>query len=240
MNYLSLLLLVSIMKNVPTAIIVIIISLILVNTGCISVKKGPAKAYAQVQKHNVQFDAIIVPGIPYQGENWDTVMKARVIWSWILYKNGVTKNVIYSGSAVYSPYYESKVMGLYAQELGIPEEHIFYDTNARHSTENVYYSYLVAKENGFKRIALATDPFQSGLLQGFTRARAATPVYHLPFVIDSLKQYNHVQPTINPQPALKENFSSITDDESPLKRFKGTMGGDIDWSLHERGMLPPL
>ena len=82
--------------------------------------------------------AIIVPGIPFNNGNWDSVMKGRVLWSYVLYKNGYTKNVIYSGSAVYSPYFEAVIMGLYAEQLGIPREHIFCETKARHSTENVY------------------------------------------------------------------------------------------------------
>ncbi|MCB0698870.1 MAG: YdcF family protein [Chitinophagales bacterium] len=224
------------MKNASLFFIVVTIFLV----GCISLKRGPNKAYNQVKEHNLTFDAIIVPGIPYDGKNWDTVMKARVIWSWILYKNGVTKNIIYSGSAVYSPYYESKVMGLYAEQLGIPKEHIFYDTIAKHSTENVFYSYLVAKQNGFKRIALTTDPFQSALLQGYTRTKMSTPVYHMPFVIDSLKVYNNITPSIDPEPARKKDFVSITNQEPAFKRFMGTMGGDIDWSQYKDKILPPL
>lgn len=70
-------------------------------------------------------------------------------------------------------------MGLYAQQLGIPAQHIFYDTLARHSVENVYYSYLIAKEQGFKIVAIATDPFQSIFLRNFTSTRLGTPIYHL-------------------------------------------------------------
>ena len=220
------------------AVFILLASIVMI--GCISLKKGPHKAYNEITKHDVTFDAIIVPGIPYQGQQWDSVMKARVIWSWILYKNGVTKNIIYSGSAVYTKYYEAKIMGLYAQELGIPKEHIYYDTLARHSTENAFYSYLVAKENGFKTVALTTDPFQSALLKGFTKQRLGTQIYHMPFVIDSLKKYNNIEPTINPTSAIKENFVSITEQEKPFKRFMGTMGADINWDGYKGKVLPPL
>ena len=110
--------------------------------GCISSSKGPQKALTKAGKMKA-FDAVIVPGIHFKNGAWDSVMKARVLWSYILYKNGYTKNIIYSGGAVYSPYKEAIIMGLYAQKLGVPKEHIFYDTNARHSTENVYYSILL-------------------------------------------------------------------------------------------------
>ena len=186
------------------------------------------------------FDAIIVPGVPFKNGNWDSVMKARVIWSYILYRDGYTKNVIYSGASVYSPYYEGKIMALYAEQLGIPKEHIFSETRARHSTENVFYSYLLAKKQGFKSIALATDPFQSSLLQRFTRKRFLTPVYHLPFVTDTLALYNHLNPQIDPTPAFSNDFVSITKEESLWKRIKGTLGKDIDWSQYKHGTVEAL
>jgi len=186
------------------------------------------------------FDAVIVPGIPFKNGRWDSIMKARVLWSYILYKNGYVKNIIYSGGAVYSPYKEAIIMGLYGQALGIPKEHIFYDTNARHSTENVYYSYLIAKEQGFKSLALATDPFQSFMLRGFTRRRFGSPIYHIPFVIDSLRAYANVNPIIDPRPAAVGNFVSITAQEGMMKRFKGTMGKEINWAKHEGKRLDPL
>ncbi len=162
------------------------------------------------------------------------------MWSWILYKNGITKNIIYSGSAVYSPYKEAIIMGLYGQKLGIPAEHMYYDTLALHSTENVYYSYLLAKQLGFKTIALATDPFQSFMLRGYTRRRFGTPIYHIPFVNDSIAAYRYVNPRINPRPAKVDSFVSITDKQSFFRRFRGTMGKDIDWSKYEGGKLEPL
>jgi hypothetical protein len=188
----------------------------------------------------VPFDAVIIPGVPFNGENWDTVMKARVLWSYILYKNGYVKNIIYSGSAVYTPYYEAKIMGLYGQALGIPAKHMFYDTLAKHSTENVYYSYLLAKQLGFKSIALATDPFQSFMLHGFTRRRFGSPVYHLPFVVDSLAVYNSARPVINPSSARAKGWTSIKDQQGMMQRLRGTMGRTIDWGQYPGGKVPAL
>ncbi len=209
---------------------------------CITPRKGPQEAYdkAIMLTRDHPFDAIIVPGIPFRNGRWDSIMKARVIWAWVLYKNDITRNVIFSGDAVYSPYRESVVMGLYAQQLGIPKEHIFYDTSARHSTENVYYAYLLAQKLGFKSLALATDPFQSFMLKGFLRRRFATPIYRLPFVVDTLAAYNSVNPHIDPSPAHVDNFTSITDDQSYLQRLRGTFGRDIDWAKYDNGQLPPL
>src|ERR1043165_6361166 len=205
---------------------------------CLTPRKGPRKAYYQAASI-VPFDAIIVPGVPYNGQNWDSVMKARVLWSYILYKNRYARNIIYSGGAVYTPYYEAKVMGLYAQALGVPASHIFYDTAARHSTENVYFSYLLARKLAFKTIALATDPFQSFMLHGFTRRRFGTPVYHLPFVVDSLSAYNSARPIIDGTSAKAVNWISIRRQESFGKRLMGTLGRTIDWGKYPGGKLAP-
>ena len=197
-------------------------------------------AYNHIREHNVTFDAIIVPGIPFENGSWDSVMKARVIWAYILFKNGVTRNIIFSGNAVYSNYYESKIMGLYAQALGVPEKHILYDTLARHSTENVYYSYLIAKDKGYKTVALTTDPVQSSLLRRFTSTRFSTVIYHMPFVMDSLRKYNNITPSINPETAKKQEFKSITEEESRLRRLFGTMGSDINWKQYDNRLVPAL
>lgn len=188
------------------------------------------------------FDAIIVPGVPFNGQRWDSVMKQRVLWSYILYKNGYTRNIIYSGSDVYTPYYEARIMGLYGQALGIPAEHIFYDTAAEHSTENVYYSYLVAKKHGFKSLALATDPFQSSMLRSFTKRRFASPIYHLPIERDSLLRYNSLDPKIRPASAKSrdKDWESIMDRQSFFRRLMGTLGRAIKWKQYPNGRVPAL
>lgn len=207
---------------------------------CLTPKRGPARRLKQAATV-APFDAIIVPGIPYDGHSWDSVMKARIIWAWVLYKNGYTKNVIFSGSAVYTPYKEAYIMGRFGEKIGIPKEHIFYDTVAEHSTENVYYSYLKAKELGFKSIALATDPFQSWLLRSYTKRRFGTPIYHLPFVTDTLKEYNSLNLRIS-SAKLKEpaSWQSIKERENFRTRLRGTRGKGIDWSQYEGGKLPGL
>jgi len=208
--------------------------------GCISYKKRPKKDLEIVNRVK-PLDVIIVPGVPFRNGAWDSVMKARVIWSYILYKNGYAKNIIYSGSSVYSPYYEGIIMGLYAEQLGIPRAHIFCETKARHSTENVYYSYIMAGKHGFKSIGLATDPFQSSLLRSFTRKRFGTHIYHIPFISDSVAHYNQLSPIIDPAPAkAPQNFVSISDNETFWQRLRGTLGKNINWGQYPGGKLPKL
>ena len=63
------------------------------------------------------YDAIVVPGVPFENGAWSQTMKGRVLWSKYLYDRGIAKNIIYSGSAVYSPYVEAEIMAALAQEI---------------------------------------------------------------------------------------------------------------------------
>lgn len=182
------------------------------------------------------FDAIIVPGIPFNGDSLGHLMRTRIIWSWILYKNGITRNVIFSGGAVHTPYQEARVMGLYAQQLGIPPEHIFYDTCALHSTENVYYSHLLAQRQGFEKIALASDIYQSYFLKIFIRKHYRNIIYELPVVRDSLKYYSKIRFDVDERPALianAENFIPLGKKENYWQRMRGTLGWNISRKRNE-------
>src|SRR5436190_21832411 len=138
---------------------IIILSLVWMNASCSFSSKTTLKYFKKAEKQ--QYEMIAVPGVPFRGSDWDSTMKARVYWSKYLYDRGIAKNIMYSGSAVYTPYYEAKVMALYAIALGIDSVHVFTETKAEHSTENIYYSYKKARKMGFQNIALASDPFQT-------------------------------------------------------------------------------
>src|SRR5690606_27328958 len=107
-------------------------------SGCGLMKKRPMRLWTDVVESHETFDVLIVPGVPFENGTWSPVMRMRVLWSSFLYQRGIVRNIIYSGGAVYTPYVEAKIMGLYAQQLGVPPEHIFYDTLAEHSTENIF------------------------------------------------------------------------------------------------------
>ena len=142
---------------------------------------------------------------------------------------------MYSGSSVYTPYYEAEVMSLYAQAIGIPKEHIFTETRAEHSTENIFYSYRKAKILGFNTIALASDPFQTKLLKRYIRKKVAKNVALIPFVIDTLKKMepSMVNPVIDFQLAYNNEFVSITERESFWKRLRGTRGRNVDTTAYK-------
>jgi uncharacterized SAM-binding protein YcdF (DUF218 family) len=178
---------------------------------------------------NAPYDVVIVPGFPFQvtDTTWHDVMKMRVYWSQYLYENNYTKNIIFSGGAVYTPYIESEVMKLHAVAIGIPEDIIYTETSAEHSTENLYYSYYLAKKLGFKKIALATDPFQTSMLSGFAR-RKGIVVDFMPVVLDTLRTMQKVNPRLDLSSAKKTNFISLTEREGTWKRWMGTLGRNID------------
>lgn len=178
------------------------------------------------------YDVIVVPGVPFAETGWDSVMKARVYWSKWLFDKGIARNIIYSGSSVYTPYYEGEIMALYAIAIGIPKEHVFRETKAEHSVENLYYSWLKSKELGFSSIALSTDPFQAKQLKRFARVRISAEVGLIPIVFDSLRSMHPVMtdPLIDYKQAYNKDFVSLTKRESLWKRIRGTFGKNIDFN----------
>jgi len=186
-------------------------------------------SYAKAKKEK-PFDVIIVPGIPYELEGTTSIMAMRVFWAKHLYDSGYAKNIIFSGSAVYSPYVEGIAMKIIADSLGIPADHTFSETRAEHSTENIYYSWKMAKNMGYSKIALATDPFQSGMLRSFVK-RYCPGVRSVPVVYDILKLEGKALPAINLTTAYVKDFVSITKREGFWQRFRGTMGRRIKEEL---------
>lgn len=187
-------------------------------------KKAASKSY----------EMVAVPGVPFTEAGWDSTMKARVYWSKHLFDKGIAKNIMYSGSSVYSPYYEAEIMALYAVAIGIPKENVFTETKAEHSTENLYYVHLKSKKMGFTNVALATDPFQAKQLKRFARLRIGKDVGLIPIVFDTLRamQPNMVNPQIDYVKAYNKNFVSIKKRESFWKRLRGTLGKNIDYNAY--------
>lgn len=184
--------------------------------------------YFEKAQRQAPYDAVIVPGFPHIKDSMTVVVQNRVIWAWYLYSKGMVKNVIFSGGAVYSPYKEAEIMALYAIQLGIPREHVFIEIQAEHSTENLYYSYKIAEQNGFNRVAVATDATQSSFMYSINNHRFKIPVDFIPIVNDTLKQLPRIKPDINQDTALVADFVSIIDRQSLWKRLRGTRGVKVD------------
>ena len=186
-----------------------------------SFKNFAEKSYAEAKKHK-PYDVIIVPGIPFEKKEISSVMKMRILWAKHLYDSGYTKNIIFSGAAVYNPFVEASAMKAISESLGIPAEHLFAEVKAEHSTENVYYGWKMAKELGFKKIALASDPFQSRLLKSFTK-RYCPGMAIIPLVPGTLDLKAKL-PVVDTLSFFKEDFVSIRERESFWQRFRGTRG----------------
>jgi uncharacterized SAM-binding protein YcdF (DUF218 family) len=198
--------------------------------GCAMFRPSPAKLFAKAVVDK-PYEVVIVPGMPYDGKEWSSLMKARLRWSNYLLREGIANHVIYSGGAVYTPYVEAKAMALYAEALGVPKEKIYLETQAEHSTENIYYSYRLAEKLGFTKIAYATDPVQSAMLMGFSRRRFTLPITHIPFLVDTLAQMDVVSfnPVIQADSAYVDHFVSVVKRKSIWQRLKGTFGRGIPY-----------
>jgi uncharacterized SAM-binding protein YcdF (DUF218 family) len=200
-------------------------------SACTSTKFAQ-KAYEKAKVH-APYDAVIVPGLPYDdSSNLNIILSARMLWSKKLFDDGITKNIIYSGAAVATPYIEGIAMKTIADSMGIPPSHTFAETLAEHSTENIWYSYLLAKKLGFKNIALATDPFQTKMLKRFLVKRCENmPFIPIVFIqLDPTKNRILPIPKINASKAFVKDFISLKDKESFFKRWAGTRGKHIDFN----------
>lgn len=178
------------------------------------------------------FDIIIVPGMPYRRGRINTTTRIRIYWSKYLYDNGATNNIMYSGGAVYTPFYESKIMAMVACNLGIPESVIYTETRAEHSTENVYYSYKKSKLLGFSRIALATDRFQTMRVKRFIEEKVDREVGFVPLVYSLLKGLEFATVSIDDSKAFNPNFVSLTKRKSLVQRLRGIRGDHINHSFY--------
>jgi len=190
--------------------------------GCILVQ---APVYYGEAKRSQPYDVIIVPGVPYQDSSLSSIMTFRIRWAKHLYDAGLTKNVIFSGGAVYTPYVEGKIMAMMAEKIGLPKEHIFVEDKAEHSTENLYYSYLLAKKLGFGNIAVASDQYQTFLLSEVHERFKIYNIGFLPMKNSFMRNPDNKVPiNIDPGPAFVQNFVAITTRQSFAERFRGTRG----------------
>lgn len=193
----------------------------LVLPGCIVIQ---APVIYEEAKRDVPYDVIIVPGVPYQDQGMADVMNFRVRWAKKLYDEGIAKNIIFSGGAVYTPYVEGKIMALMGEKIGIPKQHIFVEDKAEHSTENMYYGYLLAKKLGFERIAVASDPYQSFMLSEVHERFRLYGMDFLPMKTSFLKRVDKTPIAIDPTSARVSDFVALPERQSFSERLRGTRG----------------
>jgi hypothetical protein len=176
------------------------------------------------------FDVIVVPGFPYDPKDVSSILDLRIRWARYLFNEGLTENVIFSGSAVYTPYYEGIAMKLIADSMGLPAHHTFSEIQAEHSIENVYYSVKMAQRMGFKRIAVATDPFQSRMLKPLIE-KYCPGIELIPMVYSRIKREKNKIPSIDSSTALAKEFVSLVDRQTKIQRQNGTMGRRVAYEI---------
>lgn len=189
------------------SIILILFSILIVSSCSLDrvVHRKNKKGY----KH-APYDVMVVPGYPYDAPSNKELFATRLHWAKTLYDRGIAKNIIFSGDAVHTPYYEGKLMKLFAIQLGIPAEHVFSEDEALHTTENIKYSKKLADKLGFKKIVFATDPYQFSYMTSLVNFLApGTPL--LTFPTDSMAYYSTYQlPEVDIQSAFMENWKDKT------------------------------
>ncbi|MFN8276376.1 MAG: YdcF family protein [Chitinophagales bacterium] len=186
------------------------------------------KKFHEAEK-NGPYDAVIVPGTPYGDGALNPILAARILWAKMLFEKGITKHIIYSGAAVGTPYYEGMAMKIISDSLGVPSDKTFAEIKAEHSVENAYYGWQMAKSMGFKKIALATDPFQTIMLGKFGKKRCngmpnIPVVYH--WLPDTRKPDFHF-PNVVLDSAFVKDFIPLNVRESGAERYRGTRGKHI-------------
>lgn len=192
--------------------------LIIMVSAC-NIRKVAGKVLAQ-NIARAPYDVIIVPGMGFDTATQQTSgFNARIVWAKTLYDRGIAKNIIFSGAACSSPYVEGKVMKMIAEKMGVPQQNIFSEIKAEHSKENVYYGWLMARKMGFKKIALATDPYQALFLKGFIE-KNMPDMGILPISVDSLKYFSPPVPVVDASTALVRDFIPLNKRESFWVRVK--------------------
>ncbi len=189
------------------------------------------------------YDAVIVPGFPFDNEHGEMNMfhRMRLFWAYHLYSTGETRNIIVSGGAVHSPYVEAEVFAIHLKNLGVDPRHIFIENKAEHSTENVLYSMELASHLGFERIAVATDPMQSRMIS-FLLRKSDVEVDYLPADIATVGRmyWRRFDARIDASPAFVANFVPLKERENRKQRMKGTRGEKYRERMEEERNSPSV
>ncbi len=172
-----------------------------------SLNKTVTSSYKRAMKR-APYDAVIVPGFPYKYATKDSILlNLRLYWAKELYDKGITKNIIFSGAAVHTPYGEGMIMKTMADALGIPKEHTFVEDKALHTTSNAKLGKKLARSLGFKKIAAATDPFQFSYMRALMWFSApGVPILSFTPDTPTLRKYLLPLPVVNERDAFVKDF----------------------------------
>lgn len=181
------------------------ITVITVTNSCSLINRLASNAYDSYLL-TAPYDVIIVPGISYDSAKVNPIYKARMLWAKWLFDRKIAKNIIFSGSSVHTPYVEGLSMKIMADSMGIPSENTFVEDRAEHSSENVDFGVRLAHQLGFRKIAVATDPFQSHFIRRFIQA-CKIKIALVPFPLQMMPLYQkRTVPRIDAREAFVKDF----------------------------------
>lgn len=225
------------MRNIRSILLLSLISTLLASCGFIR-----PVAY-DLSESTESFDAVIVPGFPYDDEEgrMNAFQRMRLFWAYHLYQTGATKHIIVSGSAVHTPYVEAEIFAMYLEKLGVDPRHIIIENRAEHSVENVYYSMELARSHGFHKVGVATDPLQHYWFTILFR-KAEMPIIYLPSDLATIgrEYYTMFDMRIDPSPAFVSDFTPLKERESRKQRMSGTRGEKYLRMLEQNSASPAV
>ena len=110
----------------------------------------------------VAHDAIILLGCPSNTDGTPSPSQiARADIAVALSQAGYANEFIVSGAAVHNQYVEADALAALLEARGIASSHIFRDTLAMHTDENIYYSDKIMEAQGWSSaIVVSDDPGQ--------------------------------------------------------------------------------
>lgn len=180
------------------------------------------------KKHPKIYDAVIIPGFPFNPDGkMNAIYKMRLAWAFELYETGRTQHIILSGGAVHSPYVEAEIFAMYLMGKGIPANALILERNAEHSLENVFYSMEIAEKYGFEKVAVATDMWQSGMIQfiAMIEKHDLSKVDFIPARFSVINRYwKSFNFEIDHQLAYKDDFVPLVARKDKQTRRQGTHG----------------
>jgi hypothetical protein len=183
---------------------------------------------SMAKKEQKIYDAVIIPGYPFNPDGkMNAIYRMRLAWAFELYETGRTQHIILSGGAVHSPYVEAEIFAMYLMGKGIPANALILERNAEHSLENVFYSMEIAEKYGFEKVAVATDMWQSGMIQflAMVEKHDLSKVDFLPAKFSIVNRYwKSFEFEIDHQLAMTDDFVPLVARKDKKTRRQGTHG----------------
>jgi len=103
--------------------------------------------------------AIILGAAVWEGGRPSPSMSARVKEGVKLYKSGLVEKIIVTGGLGRIPPTEAEVMGKLATDLGVPQQHLILEKQAKTTEENILFSKSLGEKAEFKTYVIVSDAF---------------------------------------------------------------------------------